>query len=340
MKNRITEKLEYRKGECLITGDQSFAGILREIKQNYAHSNLPVLIEGETGTGKEGVARALHSHGNRSDKRFIAINCGAITENSAASELFGHERGAFTGAVSRRLGLFERADGGTIFLDEIGELSLNLQALLLRALQEKEFTRLGGNQSLKVDVRVVAATNRKLLDRVEKKLFRADLYYRLAAITLKIPPLRDRKHDIEILSNHFISEANLVFHSDISGMNFDCLNLLNDYDWPGNVRQLQNSIFAAIGSVRNATEVLKPLQFSFIPQSKYSDRIRPYRTEELKTAILKFVSKNKQCTISDLINKFNRNRLSIRRQLIALEKAGLIRIIRQRGRGGWKVEKK
>jgi len=195
-----------------------------------------VLILGESGTGKELVAEAIHSSSERKDKPFIAINCAALPENLLESELFGYEKGAFTGAVQRKPGKFEIASGGTIFLDEIGDMSLPIQAKLLRVLQNKEIFRLGGNESIRIDSRVIAATNRDLEEMVREKAFREDLFYRLNVFPIKVPPLRDRKEDIPELVNHFIKNSTIVAVDRLA------LNELMEHDWPGNIRELQNVI--------------------------------------------------------------------------------------------------
>jgi PAS domain S-box-containing protein len=211
-----------------------------------AGSDSTVLLTGETGTGKELVARAIHRRSRRASRAFVAVNCAAIPRELILSELFGHEKGAFTGAIQRRLGRFELADGGTIFLDEAGELSPETQAVLLRALQEQEFERVGGTQVIKVDVRVIAATNRDLKAAVEDGTFRADLFYRLNVFPLEIPPLRDRRDDIPLLLHYFIDRFARRAGKTIRRVNKRTLNLMAAYPWPGNVRELQNVIERSI----------------------------------------------------------------------------------------------
>jgi len=211
-----------------------------------AGSSSTVLIRGESGTGKERIAHAVHKASPRTNERFQAVNCAAINENLLESELFGHEKGSFTGAHTEKKGLFEIADKGTLFLDEIGELNVSMQAKLLRALQEKEITRVGGTKSIKVDVRVLAATNRDLESMVKEKRFREDLFYRLNVIPLDIPPLRQRRDDIVVLMDYFLRK-----HSANSGgkpmkVSNDARRLLMDYAWPGNVRQLESAIERAL----------------------------------------------------------------------------------------------
>lgn len=207
-----------------------------------ADSDSTVMIQGESGTGKELVARMLHFNSPRKDRPLVPVNCGAIPETLLESELFGHEKGAFTGATHTRMGRFELANGGTIFLDEIGEMSLPLQVKLLRVLQERAFERVGGNRTIQVDVRIVAATNQDLEALVEEKRFRQDLFYRLNVIPIVIPSLRERRSDIPLLIDHFLARFNQTKHTEISGIEPDALRLLTEYEWPGNIRELENMI--------------------------------------------------------------------------------------------------
>jgi formate hydrogenlyase transcriptional activator len=207
-----------------------------------APTNSTALIEGETGTGKELIARAIHEHSSRRDRSFVKLNCAAIPLGLLESELFGHERGAFTGAVARRVGRFETADRGTLFLDEIGDIPLELQAKLLRVLQEGEFERLGSTQTQRVNVRLVAATNRDLTDMVSKKQFRSDLYYRLNVFPIAVPPLRDRLEDIPLLVEHFVKTFSEQMGKQIDEVPTEVLEALLRYRWPGNIRELQNFI--------------------------------------------------------------------------------------------------
>lgn len=206
-----------------------------------ARSSMTVLITGESGTGKELVARALHRHGPRAGKPFVALNTSAIASELLESELFGHERGAFTGADARRIGRFEQADGGTLFLDEIGDMSPALQTRLLRVLAESEFYRVGGQTSIKVDVRVIAATNQDLARAVREGRFREDLFHRLNVIRIDTPPLRQRREDIPLLLKHYFANAANELEAPAKSLNGDALELLQTYDWPGNVRQLVNA---------------------------------------------------------------------------------------------------
>ena len=207
-----------------------------------APTGATVLIAGETGTGKELIARAIHMHSERRQRPFVKVNCAAIPAELLESELFGHERGAFTGAMAQRIGRFEAADGGTLFLDEIGDMPLHLQAKLLRVLQEQEFERVGGNRTIHVDVRIVAATNRDLKAMVEENKFRADLYYRLAVFPLNVPPLRERREDIPCAHPLLRPEARATHGPEHRKHSSPCDGGAHDYDWPGNIRELQNVI--------------------------------------------------------------------------------------------------
>ncbi len=210
--------------------------------EKVADSDSTILIFGESGTGKELVAKAIHYHSSRRDKPLIPVNCGAIPEELLESELFGHEKGAFTHAIRTRIGRFEMANGGTIFLDEIAEMSPQLQVKLLRVLQEQEFERLGGMRTIKCDVRIIAATNKDLEKAVKKGTFREDLYYRLKVIPIQIPPLRERRGDIPLLVHHFLEQMNKAKKKKIRGISKEAMQILEAYDWPGNVRELENVI--------------------------------------------------------------------------------------------------
>ena len=207
-----------------------------------APTEVPILIQGESGTGKDVIARAIHASSRRRDRPFEAVNCGALAEGVLESELFGHERGAFTGAVSRRPGMFERTDTGTIFLDEVGETSPNMQVRLLRVLESGEVLRVGGVTGLRIDVRVIAASNRNLSEAVRSGAFRQDLYYRLKGVSLHLPPLRDRREDIPVLVQHFIAAANRTNQKSVRGVDAEAMNRLVAYPWPGNIRELRNLV--------------------------------------------------------------------------------------------------
>jgi formate hydrogenlyase transcriptional activator len=207
-----------------------------------APTGATVLIGGETGTGKELIAHAIHMHSERRQRPFVKVNCASIPAELLESELFGHEKGSFTGAVAQRIGRFEAADGGTLFLDEIGEMPLQLQTKLLRVLQEQEFERVGGSRTIQVDVRIVAATNRDLKGMVEENKFRADLYYRLAVFPMNVPPLRERREDIPLLTRYFVQKHAKRMGRSIESIPTHAMEALTNYDWPGNIRELQNVI--------------------------------------------------------------------------------------------------
>jgi DNA-binding NtrC family response regulator len=242
----LKEELAERRGAPRIIGED---GKLRQVSQQLhraAATDATVLLEGESGTGKELFARALHALSPRNDGPFVAINCAAIPETLLESELFGYEKGAFTGATQRKPGRFELAHRGTLFLDEIGDLPLALQAKILRALEEKQFERVGGTQSLHVDVRVVAATNRNLKQRVGERQFREDLYFRLSVFPIQIPPLRERGDDVLILARHFVEKFCKDLNKKPLSLSHPAIDDLRTYSWPGNVRELQNCIERAV----------------------------------------------------------------------------------------------
>jgi Nif-specific regulatory protein len=222
---------------------------MREVFQMISQvckSNATVLIRGESGTGKELVANSIHYNSHRSKLPFVKVNCAALPVNLIESELFGHEKGAFTGAIKQKIGKFELAHKGTLFLDEIGSLGLDVQANLLRILQEKEFERVGGHRTLKTDVRIIAATNKNLEDAVEDETFRGDLYYRLNVFPIYLPPLRERKTDILLLADHFLEKYAKENHKNIKRLSTPAIDMLMEYHWPGNVRELENCIERAV----------------------------------------------------------------------------------------------
>ncbi len=225
----------------IISSDSNMQKVFRLVTK-VLDNDITVLIEGESGTGKELVARAIHYNGTRKHKPFIVVNCASIPRELLESELFGHEKGSFTGAHQRKIGKFELGNGGTIFLDEIGEMEMSLQAKILRVIQQKEFERVGGTETIKTDVRILSATNRDLKEAVDNKEFREDLYYRLSSFPIMVPPLRDRRGDIIILIDHFVNKFNEKLGKQIKGFSKSALKYLYDYDWPGNIRELENLI--------------------------------------------------------------------------------------------------
>src|SRR6476619_3209928 len=250
---RLRNELDYLRNERqenydfdkIVGGSESLGRVLGVVKK-VAKSNSTVLIRGETGTGKELIAGAIHHNSLRAARNFVKVNCAALQENLLESELFGHEKGAFTGADRQRIGRFEQADGGTLFLDEVGDMSANTQAKILRVLQEHEFERLGGTRTLRVDVRIIAATNRNLTTMVTEGRFREDLFYRLNVVSVETPPLRDRKDDIGELAEFFVKRFASELKKRVEGLSPDAIKLLMRYNWPGNIRELENSIERAV----------------------------------------------------------------------------------------------
>jgi transcriptional regulator with PAS, ATPase and Fis domain len=241
---------EFKKKHGII-GHSSEINDLVDVVMQVSTSDITILVYGESGVGKEVFARAIHNSSKRAGKELISVNCGAIPEGILDSELFGHKKGAFTGAFEGRKGYFEIADGGTLFLDEIAEMPLTTQVKVLRAIEFKEFMRIGAETVTKVDVRIIAATNKDLQEEVDTRRFREDLFFRLKAVSLSIPPLRKRKEDIELLANHFLeayASANKITSPKITQ---DALTILLDYNWPGNVRELKNAIETAVALNRN-----------------------------------------------------------------------------------------
>ncbi|MEW6126698.1 MAG: sigma-54 dependent transcriptional regulator [Acidobacteriota bacterium] len=266
---------EYSESSGLIGHSPKMIDLYKQIAV-VAPSRSTVLITGESGTGKELVARAIHRNSLRHNGAFLAINCGALTETLLEAELFGHMKGSFTGAYADKRGLFEDADGGTIFLDEIGETSLNMQVKLLRVLQESEIRRVGGTKNIHVDVRILAATNRHLEQEVKEGRFREDLFYRLSVVTLRVPPLRERREDIQLLAAHALKRAKSA-GTVATSISSEALSLLEQYDWPGNVRELENTIEHAALYVRGS--VITPSDL----QEKVRNQVGSNRGEKLQT---------------------------------------------------------
>ena len=275
---------------------------LREQIRIVAPTNGWVLITGENGTGKELVAQAIHRLSQRSNKPFVEVNCAASPEELIESELFGHEKGAFTGALTKRRGKFDLANEGTIFLDEIADMSLKTQAKILRILQEQKFERVGGSELIFVDVRVIAATNRDLKEEIQKGRFREDLYYRLNVIPLTVPPLRERKSDIPILVDHFIREYCIEYHKELKRMSPEALELLTQYSWPGNVRELKNVVERMVimvpGTTIEAKDVPPPIREQPKPTAEFSffqyNLLKEARREFEKRFILKKLMENNE----------------------------------------------
>jgi len=243
-----------------IIGEHSSVKKLFELIERVAQTDVTVLIHGETGTGKELVARAIHAASPRRTKPMVVVNCPAFSETLLESELFGHEKGSFTGAYRQKLGRFEMADGGTLFMDEVGDIPLATQAKLLRAIQEKQFERVGGTDTISSDVRIIAATNRNLEAMAADGKFREDLYFRLKVFVIEMPPLRDRKSDIPILAEHFLNRYNRKFAKTVKSVSGELLQKMTDYPWPGNIRELEHAI--QIGVLMEDSDTLTQLEFS------------------------------------------------------------------------------
>jgi Nif-specific regulatory protein len=263
-----------------------------------APTNATVLITGESGTGKELAARAIHRNSKRAQKPFMAVNCAALTESLLESELFGHEKGSFTGALAQKKGRLEIADGGTIFLDEIGELTPPLQVKLLRVLQEREFERVGGSTTIKVDLRLIAATNKNLEEAIEAGLFRQDLFYRLNVVSLEMPALRDRREDIMLLANYFADKYSAKCNRRLKGFSAEARNFLTAYDWPGNVRELENAIERSV--VLGTTDLILPED---LPEAVVEAELSPTMTVRYHEAVLQA----KKQIILDAIEQGNGN---------------------------------
>lgn len=267
----------YEKGD-MVAESKIMKDIIKMAEQ-VAQSNATVLIEGESGTGKELIAHRIHELSPRKQQAFVAVHCAALTETLLASELFGHEKGAFTGAIERRLGRFERAHQGTLFLDEIGEISHETQVKLLRVVQEGEFERVGGGKTIKVDVRIICATNKKLIDEVQAGKFREDLYYRLNVINIKLPPLRERKEDIPHLVTAFIRHYALANNKKVTGIDKEALEVIAAYSWPGNIRELRNIIERMI--VLSSSEKLSLNQ---VPEDIRSPQTTPHAVASISSS--------------------------------------------------------
>ena len=243
-----------------------------------ASSSATVLIQGESGTGKELLARLIHNLSTRSERPMIVVNCAALSENLLESELFGHEKGAFTGASRRRIGRFEEANGGTLFLDEIGELSPAVQVKLLRFLQEREFQRVGGNRNIRSDVRIISATNRNLQGNIKHGTFREDLYYRLNVVRIAVPPVRERKEDLSPLIDHFLGRFAIANGKEIQGISPEARDLLLKYDYPGNVRELENIIERAVVITRGSVVTSRDLPFSGSAIQPNTSKVKTWRS--------------------------------------------------------------
>lgn len=286
LRKRLTEQYEY---EDIIGRSEAMQEVFSMIKA-VTDTNATVLITGETGTGKELVARAIHSNSSQRYGPFVATSCGALPETLLESELFGYEKGAFTGADRTKKGRFELANGGTLFLDEVGDISMKTQIRLLRVLQEKSFSRLGGTEQIKVDVRLVSATNRDLVAAIEEGSFRSDLYYRLNVVSIQLPPLRERIDDVPLLAAHFINKYNVEFNKKFDRVDRKAMDFMMDYHWPGNVRELENVIERAIVIDQGPQMKVKHLPFCNI-ESPLTEEPRSLQEVE-KSHIEKMLQRN------------------------------------------------
>lgn len=256
LKDELEElKRDYksRVGAPFIVGKSHDMDELMRMVMQIAPTDCNVLVFGETGTGKELIARAIHHHSNRSDQRFVAFNCGAFTEELFANELFGHEKDAFTGATSTKIGLLEAASGGTVFMDEIGDMPASMQVKLLRVIEEKTLLRVGGTHPIAVDIRIVAATHKDLKKEVETKRFRKDLFYRLNVVSLQLPPLTERREDIPLLAHHFLRKHAELQNKQIDGFSDEAMGILMSYEYPGNIREMENIIERAVALSNGST---------------------------------------------------------------------------------------
>lgn len=286
LRKRLTEQYEY---EDIIGRSEAMQEVFSMIKA-VTDTNATVLITGETGTGKELVARAIHSNSSQRYGPFVATSCGALPETLLESELFGYEKGAFTGADRTKKGRFELANEGTLFLDEVGDISMKTQIRLLRVLQEKSFSRLGGTEQIKVDVRLVSATNRDLVAAIEEGSFRSDLYYRLNVVSIQLPPLRERIDDVPLLAAHFINKYNVEFNKKFDRVDRKAMDFMMDYHWPGNVRELENVIERAIVIDQGPQMKVKHLPFCNI-ESPLTEEPRSLQEVE-KSHIEKMLQRN------------------------------------------------
>lgn len=282
---------------------------IEHIVERIKDSQATVLILGESGTGKEVTAKMIHYSGSYRDRPFIGVNCAALNDNLLESELFGHEKGAFTGAVARKLGRFELAGSGTLFLDEVGDMSLAMQAKLLRVLQERCFERVGGTKSIRSNCRIVAASNKDLAAMLEKGAFREDLYYRLSLVVIRIPPLRERKEDLEVLIDLFIRQANREYNRDVKGLSVRLLSQLKGFTWPGNIRQLKNIITNAV--ILSNGEILDQIDLF----SARSTGVEPDTSEGLRSITARHTEQVERELINRVLSECGRNLTQASRRL-------------------------
>ncbi len=318
----LREQLEHYQGKVkIITQDPTMERLLETVRQ-IGPTDCNVLISGESGTGKELFARYTHFNSRRADGPFFAINCGAFTEELLSNELFGHEKGSFTGAMAMKKGLFEMATGGTLFLDEITEMPASMQVKLLRVIQEKEMLRVGGTESIKVDVRFVAATNRNIQDAIKDGAFRQDLYFRLNVVSLRIPPLSERKDDIPLLSYYFLKKYAVLMKKSVSELSQDVIGLLMNYDFPGNVRELENIMERGV-----ALATGKVIELAHLPEDLRELNIRTFRKKEGKMPSL---DEQEEAYIKWVLNEVGGNR-TLAAQILGIDRVSLWRKLKKYG---------
>ncbi|RMH66249.1 MAG: sigma-54-dependent Fis family transcriptional regulator [Calditrichaeota bacterium] len=304
---RLRQEVDQRYGFGNIIGQNEQMRAIFDLITDVADTDATVLIYGETGTGKELIAKAIHYNSIRKNESFVRVNCTALAESLLESELFGHEKGAFTGALNTRIGRFEQAHKGTLFLDEIGDISPAMQSKLLRVLQEQEFERVGSNKTIKVDVRVIAATNRKLESDVEKKRFRQDLYYRLNVIPIELPPLRERMDDVPLLAMHFLQRYAEKFNKKIEAIDPKALQMLMEHSWPGNIRQLENVMERAV--IKSKEPVLSLQTLGSCIRLPQVHNYQYFINEELTFNVLKneLIAKFEREYITRLLKRYKGN---------------------------------
>jgi DNA-binding NtrC family response regulator len=318
----LREQLEHYQGKVkIITQDPAMQRILETCRQ-IAPTDCNVLISGESGTGKELFARYLHVGSKRAEGPFFAINCGAFSEELLTSELFGHEKGSFTGAAALKKGLIEMASGGTLFLDEITEMPPSMQVKLLRVIQEREMLRVGGTEMIKVDVRLVAATNRNIQDAIKEGVFRQDLYFRLNVVALRIPPLSERKDDIPLLSYYFLKKYALLMKKNVTEISQDVIGLLINYDFPGNVRELENIIERGVALATGST-----IELAHLPEDLRELSIKTFRRKEGKIPSLE---EQETAYIKWVLNEVGGNK-TLASQMLGIDRVSLWRKLKRYG---------
>jgi transcriptional regulator with PAS, ATPase and Fis domain len=303
--NVLKKELERIRNPDEMVGECKKIRELREMVYQVADSNATILITGESGSGKELIADLVYAHSGRKDKPYLKFNCSSVTESLLESDLFGYEKGAFTGANSQRKGKFEIADGGTILLDEIGDISPKMQSTLLRVLQNGEIIRVGGTRPIKVDVRIIAATNTDLPGVVEKGRFRKDLFYRLNVINLDLPPLRERKDDIVLLITHFIKKYRKAFNKDIKFLPKHILDILLQYDWPGNIRELENAIQRAVLLSKNDTITEQMLALNGMSKMKKTEQNYFEGINFFAQPLKESLAQTEKYVLSNILDKFD-----------------------------------